>query len=76
MLQSQLVSKNLVYVHQKLAGAAFAKKMLSKIQVDVEEEFKNINQLHNEMKIWNTNYNNLEHCGLNGKTPNEFLANY
>jgi len=21
-------------------------------------------------------YNNLEHCGLNGKTPNEFLTNY
>jgi len=24
----------------------------------------------------NTYYNNLEHCGLSGKTPNEFLADY
>jgi len=23
--------------------------------------------------VWNQYYNNLEHCGLNGKTPNEML---
>jgi len=23
--------------------------------------------------VWNKEYNNLEHCGLNGKTPNEML---
>jgi len=39
-------------------------------------KFKNFNDLQNKMKIWNTTYNNLEHCGLNGKTPNEALANY
>jgi len=26
--------------------------------------------------LWNMYYNDLEHCGLNGKTPNEFLSNY
>ena len=25
---------------------------------------------------WNTKYNDLEHCGLSGKTPNEALADY
>jgi hypothetical protein len=25
--------------------------------------------------VWNDYYNNLEHCGLDGKTPNEMLAN-
>jgi transposase len=39
-------------------------------------KFKSFNDLQNKMKIWNTTYNNLEHCGLNGKTPNEALANY
>jgi len=28
------------------------------------------------MQAWNTYYNDLEHCGLGGKTPNEFLAEY
>jgi len=28
------------------------------------------------MKVWNDYYNNLEHCGLDGQSPNEFLANY
>lgn len=27
-------------------------------------------------RLWNMYYNDLEHCGLNGKTPNEFLATY
>lgn len=38
--------------------------------------FKNIKELQRGIQIWNTDYNNLEHCGLNGKSPNEFLANY
>ena len=25
------------------------------------------------IKVWNEQYNDLEHCGLNGKTPNEML---
>jgi transposase len=38
--------------------------------------YKNIRTLRRAARMWNTNYNNLEHCGLNGKTPNEFLRNY
>ncbi len=36
-------------------------------------KFKNIKDLENKIKIWNDEYNNLEHCGLNGKTPIEML---
>lgn len=35
--------------------------------------FKNIADLETKIRIWNTEYNNLEHCGLNGKTPIEML---
>lgn len=38
--------------------------------------FKNISDLQKKIARWNTYYNNLEHCGLGGITPNEFLANY
>ena len=38
--------------------------------------FKNFADLQKKLKQWNMNYNNLEHCGLNGQSPNEFLANY
>lgn len=36
-------------------------------------KIRNINQLNKRIKIWNAEYNNLEHCSLNGKTPNEML---
>lgn len=35
--------------------------------------FKTLKELETKIKNWNTQYNNLEHCGLNGKTPNEML---
>lgn len=35
--------------------------------------FKNIKDLEYKIRIWNIEYNNLEHCGLNGKTPLEML---
>jgi len=35
--------------------------------------FKNIRDLENKIRIWNIEYNNLEHCSLNGKTPVEML---
>jgi transposase InsO family protein len=38
--------------------------------------FRSVRDLQRKMQTWNTYYNNLEHCGLNGKTPNEFLAEY
>lgn len=41
-----------------------------------QNKFKNINDLQIKLRLWNDYYNDLEHCGLNGKTPNEFLRNY
>jgi hypothetical protein len=41
-----------------------------------ERTFRNIGHLRKKIKEWNMYYNNLEHCGLGGKSPNEFLANY
>ncbi|MBI1974237.1 MAG: transposase [Candidatus Zambryskibacteria bacterium] len=41
-----------------------------------QNKFKNFHDLQQKLYSWNDYYNNLEHCGLNGKTPNEFLANY
>jgi transposase InsO family protein len=41
-----------------------------------QNKFKNVYDLQKKLKEWNMYYNNLEHCGLGGKTPNEFLANY
>lgn len=35
--------------------------------------FNNLRELEKKIKTWNDEYNNLEHCGLNGKTPNEML---
>jgi len=36
-------------------------------------KFKSLKELNQKIKIWNEEYNNLEHCGLNGLTPNEAL---
>ena len=41
-----------------------------------KNKFKNVKDLQIKLKKWNIYYNDLEHCGLNGKTPNEYLANY
>lgn len=41
-----------------------------------QNTFKDFRDLRKKMKMWNTYYNNLEHCGLGGESPNEFLANY
>ena len=40
------------------------------------ETFKSRKELEQKIMLWNMKYNNLEHCGLNGKTPNEVLQNY
>ena len=37
-------------------------------------KFKTILGLKRAIKQWNNNYNNLEHCALDGLTPNEALA--
>jgi len=35
--------------------------------------FNSEESLRYRVRLWNMYYNDLEHCGLNGKTPNEFL---
>lgn len=39
-----------------------------------QNKFKSFSDLKKKLKLWNIYYNNLEHCGLNGKTPNEMLT--
>lgn len=41
-----------------------------------QNKFKTVRDLQDKLRVWNDYYNNLEHCGLNGKSPNEFLQNY
>jgi transposase InsO family protein len=38
-----------------------------------QNKFRNFSDLQKKIRIWNDYYNNLEHCGLNGKTPLEML---
>ena len=37
------------------------------------QKFRSVNDLKQKIRLWNDYYNNLEHCGLDGKTPNEVL---
>jgi transposase InsO family protein len=37
-------------------------------------KFKTLAGLKKALRIWNAEYNNLEHCSLDGLTPNEALA--
>ena len=41
-----------------------------------QNTFSSFKDLQKKLIRWNLYYNELEHCGLNGKTPNEFLALY
>lgn len=41
-----------------------------------KQVFPSLKDLRRRVKRWNIAYNDLEHCGLNGKTPNEVLAGY
>jgi transposase InsO family protein len=38
--------------------------------------FKSLKDLHKKVAAWNIEYNDLEHCGLNGRTPNEAVAEF
>ena len=38
-----------------------------------QNTFKTFADLKRKLKRWNIYYNDLEHCGLNGKTPNQAL---
>lgn len=37
---------------------------------------QSVTELRQRLRRWNSDYNNLEHCGLEGKTPNETLQNF
>jgi transposase InsO family protein len=37
-------------------------------------KFKSYEELKYRLKLWNMEYNNTKHCGLNGKTPNQALG--
>src|SRR3989338_4153004 len=39
-----------------------------------QNTFSSFKDLNRKLRRWNIKYNDLEHCGLNGKTPNEVLA--
>lgn len=39
-----------------------------------QNKFKTFKSLQKKLVTWNEYYNNLEHCGLHGKTPNEMLG--
>ena len=41
-----------------------------------QNRFVCVTDLHRKLRVWNDYYNNLEHCGLQGKSPNEFLRHY
>lgn len=41
-----------------------------------ETLFVSPQDLRKKVRRWNIEYNDLEHCGLDGKTPNETLADY
>lgn len=38
--------------------------------------FASLEDLRRKVRRWNTEYNDLEHCGLDGLTPNEALTSY
>lgn len=39
-----------------------------------QNKFRSFLDLKTKIRVWNDYYNNLEHCSLNGKTPNEMLG--
>jgi len=41
-----------------------------------QNTFNSVYDLQKKLKRWNIYYNDLEHCGLGGKTPNEYLREY
>lgn len=41
-----------------------------------KETFANPEHLKYRVRLWNMYYNDLRHCGLNGKSPNQFLKDY
>ena len=40
------------------------------------KSFSSPADLRRKLRVWNTEYNNLAHCGLQGQSPNQFLREY
>lgn len=38
-----------------------------------QTQFSSLGELTRKLKVWNMEYNNTKHCGLNGLTPNQAL---
>jgi len=38
-----------------------------------QTQLKSFQELRYKLRLWNMEYNNTKHCGLNGKTPNQAL---
>lgn len=38
--------------------------------------YSSFEELRYKLKLWNMYYNNLQHCSLNGKSPNQILQKY
>jgi len=38
-----------------------------------QNKFRSFEDLKSKLRLWNMNYNNTKHCGLNGLTPNQAL---
>jgi transposase InsO family protein len=38
-----------------------------------ENQFESFGELKRKLRVWNMEYNNTKHCGLNGLTPNQAL---
>lgn len=53
--------------HVERSHGSDQKTFYDRIKYRTEQELKY------QIKLWNMYYNDLEHCGLNGKTPNEAL---
>jgi len=41
-----------------------------------QASFNSLNELKYKLQLWNMYYNDLEHCGINLKTPNEYLMEF
>jgi len=41
-----------------------------------QNAFGSVSDLKRKIRAWNNKYNNIMHCGLNGKSPNKFLVEY
>jgi len=39
-------------------------------------KFNTVGELEYKIRLWNIYYNNLQHCSLNGKSPNQYLKEF